>query len=123
MYRLKIIVLLLLISSSCFCQDIKDVYLIFKNNEQNHYFKSQFRFSKKDGFIIKENSCVKTINKDSTQDLNVITFKEFLNECSKKGMKYIFDPNLLYKNIYILEDYNETQFLVFEVKWKALYID
>lgn len=36
-------------------------------------------------------------------------------------MRFVFNPNELYKYIYILEEYNENEYLVFEVVWEASY--
>lgn len=123
---LKILIILIANSYFCFSQKIDNVYILFNKTEEkngnknSYYYNGKFVVSEQ-CFEIKKNSLVKSINKDSIKNLKIVSIKEFYEKCKKNGMKYVFDPNLLYKQIFILEVYNEIEYLIFEVKWKPYY--
>lgn len=123
-----LILTILTVSNFCFSQEIKEVYIAFKLNldttevKRNYYFKNSFYISG-ESFKIKENTCLKTINKNLLNELNVISISNFLENCKKEGMKYVFNPNELYQKIYIIEEYDSEKYILFEVEWKASYIN
>lgn len=124
------IIILLIYCNFCFSQEKGEVYFIFEKTEHsltdnvknNFYNDSKFYISG-ECFKIKENKCMSLINKGTIKNLNILTIDDFLNNCKKRGMKYVFNPNLLYERIFILEDYNEEDYLVVEVEWKPSYLD
>lgn len=126
--KVIIILFLLILNNFCYSQEDNEVYIVFKINENNfkeskdYYFKSKFYISG-ESFMIKENTCLKTMEKKLSEELNILSISNFLEKCKEKGMKYVFNPNELYKKIYILEEFSNEKYLVFEVEWKASYIN
>ena len=126
--KIIIILFLLLLNNFCYSQEDNEVYIIFKTNESNckenkdYYFKGKFYICG-ESFMIRENTCLKTIEKQLSKELNILSISNFLEKCKEKGMKYVFNPNELYKKIYILEEFSNEKYLVFEVEWKASYIN
>lgn len=122
----KFLIILITNSYFCFSQQVDKIHILFnKTKEENHsresyYNKGNFYISEQRFEIIK-NSCIESINKDSLKSLKIVNIEEFYENCKNNGMKYVFNPNSLYKQIFILEEINDDEYLIFEVKWKPYY--